>query len=188
MHANPQQPTHYVVEHAGSIPEGPPVKARLKWFNAPKGFGFVVPDGESIDAFLHVTTLQRANVQSLGDGAELLCHITRGPKGAHVTHVISLLNEGDLPEMLMTARDWSGQTDCSLARMEGRVKWYKPDKGFGFIVPEDGQKDVFIHKTCLDRYGLDNLIPGQRLGMLVRMVPKGREAIEIDFLSGTEPL
>ena len=65
-----------------------PVKTRLKWFNNPKGFGFVCPEDEELDAFLHITTLQRAGVSALGDGASLLCIIERGPKGAQVREVI----------------------------------------------------------------------------------------------------
>lgn len=164
-------------------PEGEPVKAKLKWFNAPKGFGFVVPDGEDIDAFLHITVLQQANVNALGDGAELLCHINRGPKGNHVTHVVSLLDAGSLPEEIISARskaDTANPEDN--LQMGGAVKWYKVDKGFGFIVPDDGCKDVFVHKTCLDRHGLSTLSPGQRVLMTIRNVPKGREVIDLDFL------
>lgn len=68
--------------------------------------------------------------------------------------------------------------------MTGTVKWYKPDKGFGFVIPADGMKDVFIHKTCLEKHELHILIPGQKLKMRMRCVPKGREVIDFEFDEG----
>ena len=65
--------------------------------------------------------------------------------------------------------------------MGGAVKWYKPDKGFGFVVPDDGKKDIFIHKTCLERHGIEHLPEGQRVTMTVRNVPKGREVIDFNL-------
>ncbi len=45
----------------------------------------------------------------------------------------------------------------------GTVKWFNAQKGFGFIVPEDGSKDVFVHVTAVERSGIGNLREGQKL-------------------------
>jgi CspA family cold shock protein len=45
----------------------------------------------------------------------------------------------------------------------GTVKWFNPDKGFGFIAPQDGGKDVFVHITALQAAGISNLNDGQKV-------------------------
>jgi cold shock protein len=45
----------------------------------------------------------------------------------------------------------------------GVVKWFNPTKGFGFIEPEDGSKDAFVHISAVERSGLSTLTEGQRV-------------------------
>ena len=46
---------------------------------------------------------------------------------------------------------------------KGTVKWFNPTRGFGFIQPDDGSKDVFVHISALERSGLDGLHEGQKV-------------------------
>ncbi len=66
--------------------------------------------------------------------------------------------------------------------LAGMVKWYTPEKGYGFVKAEDGGKDVFLHKNCLQKYGMISIEPQTWLLMAVRMTPKGREVVDFEFL------
>lgn len=154
--------------------QAPIVRAQLKWFNSTKGFGFLVPIDEPVDAFVHITTLQQSGYAILGEGAIVDCSISSGPKGHQVTKIHKVIDKGK--DAASTDVD-SGK--MALHEMKGYVKWYKPDKGFGFIVPEDGKKDIFVHKSCLDREGIGRLETGDKVIVSVQLVDKGREAIKI---------
>jgi len=65
------------------------------------------------------------------------------------------------------------ETTCTIARLKemrvatGTVKWFNAQKGFGFIQPADGSKDVFVHISAVERAGLRTLQEGQRVNFEV---------------------
>lgn len=61
----------------------------------------------------------------------------------------------------------------------GTVKWFNDAKGFGFIAPEDGGSDVFVHYSAIDAKGFRSLQEGQRVGYEVTQGPKGAQAMGV---------
>jgi cold shock protein len=158
--------------------DAPPVRrveARIKWFNASKGFGFVVMEDGSPDAFLPMAVLRRAGYEDAREGSTIACEIGAGAKGPLVTTVLSIDDSTAVTPGLADRR-----AQRPSATLDGAVKWFEPDKGYGFIAPDGGGKDVFVHITALRRSGLDNLAPGQR----VRVdVIDGRKGLEADHIT-----
>jgi cold shock protein len=161
-------------------PSGRRVDATVKWFNASKGFGFVTLSDGTQDAFLPMATLRRAGYDDVREGALITCEIAAGAKGPLVTNVLNV----DTSTVVLPQ---SGEADRHPARpsttLEGAVKWFEPEKGYGFISPDGGGKDVFIHITALRRSGVNALGPGQRVRVDVVDGKKGLEADRITVIS-----
>jgi len=60
----------------------------------------------------------------------------------------------------------------------GTVKWFNPTKGFGFIEPEDGSKDAFVHISAVERAGLHSLNEGQKLSYEIQPGRDGKSSAE----------
>ena len=157
------------------------VDATVKWFNASKGFGFVALSDGTQDAFLPMAILRRAGFEDVREGASISCEVSVGAKGPLVTNVLNIDTSTAI------APQAGGGVDRGPARastsLNGAVKWFEPEKGYGFITPDGGGKDVFIHITALRRSGVTALDPGQRVRADVVDGKKGLEADRITLIS-----
>jgi CspA family cold shock protein len=61
---------------------------------------------------------------------------------------------------------------------KGTVKWFNPTKGFGFIEPEDGSKDAFVHISAVERAGLSTLSEGQKVTYELQPGQQGKSSAE----------
>jgi cold shock protein len=183
---------------------GPEHDATVKWFNPEKGFGFVALSDGSGDAFLHANTLNQSGHNAVSPGATLRVRIGQGQKGRQVSEVLSVDESTATPTASRGApRAPGGYGDRAggggggfgggdrggaprrgaptgpSVEMQGTVKWYNATKGFGFVAPAEGGKDVFVHASALQRAGVMQLAEGQTIWMDVVQGAKGPEAASI---------
>ena len=166
-------------DHEASLPAGRRVDATVKWFNASKGFGFVTLSDGSQDAFLPMAILRRAGYDDVREGALITCEVSAGAKGPLVTTV---LNIDSTTAAATAANGFDRQPGRPSTTLEGAVKWFEPEKGYGFVSPDGGGKDVFIHITALRRSGVNALGPGQRVRVDVVDGKKGLEAERLTLI------
>lgn len=172
---------------AGPSAGGAVVDAVVKWFNVEKGFGFVEILGGSGDAFIHIRAVEAAGRADLQPGTTLTVRTGQGQKGLQVSEIVSVDEStatASAPRSSFGGSPRGGNGSAPRAsgpstELTGTVKWYNPDKGFGFVSVGDGGRDVFVHRSVLERANLHDLIEGQAVRMGVVDGQKGREAASI---------
>ena len=131
-------------DRKSSKPVRSKIAATVKFFDEAKGFGFVSPADGSPDAFVHISVLQDTSYQEFTEGMRIVCDLADGDRGQQVVAI----HEPD--------EDAEGETAASFdVEIEGVVTTYVPEHKYGFVTPEGGGEDVFIHTSMLERSDID---------------------------------
>ncbi|MGY5002839.1 transcription antiterminator/RNA stability regulator CspE [Streptomyces griseus] len=66
-----------------------------------------------------------------------------------------------------------------MAKLKGQVKWFNESKGFGFITPSDGSKDIFVHFSAIEGNGFKTLAEGQNVEFEIQDGQQGQSAVNV---------
>ena len=175
------------IEDTSNEPEMETIVGRVKWFDATRGFGFLVSDQVEGDVLLHFSVLREHGRRSVPEGATIECVPVKLDRGLQAKKVISIDTSTALPQPVRSSIPASERADRkALAESAGEfepveVKWFNRVRGYGFVKRPDevGGEDVFVHMETVRISHLPELQPGQQLEARIAPSGKGLTAVEL---------
>lgn len=165
---------------------------QIKWFDATRGFGFVVSDAVDGDILIHFSLLKDHGRRSLPEGAGITGTATRHDRGLQALTIDEIDLTTALPMPVRPSNAGVVRADRqALAEEAGpfetvEVKWFNRVKGYGFLNRIDGNRDegiqpedIFLHMETVRQAEIADLQPGQQIEARVAAGKKGLTAVEV---------
>ena len=163
----------------------------VKWFDSVRGYGFIVPDDGAGDVLVHFSILEDIGRRSLPEGALLTCKVamrTRGRQAVSVSAVDLSTASGPDPEAPQRPRSLDAAEGKPTTNRRCSVKWFNRLKGYGFLVCDGYDHDIFVHMETIRTCGMLELEPGQALDAKVVEGERGPLAVEVSHVDVEPPL
>ncbi len=152
-------------------------KGQVKWFDAGKGYGFLIADDDLGDILLHANVLRNFGRGSIAEGSLVSFSVQQTERGRQASEIFEIIAPVDTANPVADDHGLPEMPDVSGVPMApARIKWFDKAKGFGFANVFGSADDIFLHLEVMRQYGFSDLSPGEAISVQVIDGPRGRMA------------
>ena len=158
---------------------------QVKWYDAVKGYGFVIPDGGGPDIMVHASCVRAFGKMALIEGSRIQLVAGKGQRGLNAQEILDVEEPEGISDMPERTSEPTRPTEYLGADVEvgplvpARVKWFDKQKGFGFVNIFGRAEDVFVHMETVRRCGFQDLSSGEGMAVRTFRGPRGLMVAEL---------